>query len=347
MYRSCIFCAAPLGANESVEAFPVGRTVAFDGARGRLWAVCPKCARWNLAPLEERWEAIEQGERLFRDARLRAQSENVGLARLRDGTRLIRVGHAQPGELAVWRYGQGLLRRRQRLVVSAGTAAVLGGGGLLAVAGVVGGVIGAAFLAGIGYVASSFVEDMLDGERKTRVIHRLQPGETPHGRPLEVKGRHLIGAKLTRPAEGGGIAVALPAAVPAGAPPLVIQGAAGRRLLSRAMVHVNRHGGKKDWLESAIDRIGAHGTADEFLRDAAEREKLLLPFGDPSINPVDRLALEMAVHEDAERRAMEGELAGLEVMWREAEEIAALADRLPDGDADPPRIGGAAGDGAF
>ena len=36
---------------------------------------------------------------------------------------------------------------------------------------------------------------------------------------------------------------------------------------------------------------------------------------------VDRLALEMAAHEDSERRAMEGELAELEEAWREAEEM--------------------------
>jgi hypothetical protein len=43
---------------------------------------------------------------------------------------------------------------------------------------------------------------------------------------------------------------------------------------------------------------------------------------------VDRLALEMAANEDSERRAMEGELAELEAAWREAEEIAAIADNL-------------------
>jgi hypothetical protein len=41
-----------------------------------------------------------------------------------------------------------------------------------------------------------------------------------------------------------------------------------------------------------------------------------------------RLALEMAAHEETERRAFEGELALLEEAWREAEEIAAIADRL-------------------
>ncbi|UCF19392.1 MAG: hypothetical protein JSU87_15930, partial [Gemmatimonadota bacterium] len=41
-----------------------------------------------------------------------------------------------------------------------------------------------------------------------------------------------------------------------------------------------------------------------------------------------RLALEMAAHEESERRALEGELALLELAWREAEEIASIADRL-------------------
>ena len=45
--------------------------------------------------------------------------------------------------------------------------------------------------------------------------------------------------------------------------------------------------------------------------------------------PVEvRLALEMAAHEDTERRAMEGELKLLERQWREAEEVAAIADGL-------------------
>ena len=36
----------------------------------------------------------------------------------------------------------------------------------------------------------------------------------------------------------------------------------------------------------------------------------------------------MALHEEAERRAMQGELAELERAWREAEEIAHIADNL-------------------
>ena len=36
----------------------------------------------------------------------------------------------------------------------------------------------------------------------------------------------------------------------------------------------------------------------------------------------------MALHEEAERRAIEGELADLELLWRDAEEIAGIADSL-------------------
>jgi hypothetical protein len=46
-----------------------------------------------------------------------------------------------------------------------------------------------------------------------------------------------------------------------------------------------------------------------------------------------RLALEMTLHEDNERRALEGELGELEDRWREAEEVAAISDDmfLPSG----------------
>ena len=52
MYRTCMFCKKSLGTNEVVETFPVGRRLAFDPAKGRLWVVCAKCGRWNLTPLE-------------------------------------------------------------------------------------------------------------------------------------------------------------------------------------------------------------------------------------------------------------------------------------------------------
>jgi hypothetical protein len=48
-----------------------------------------------------------------------------------------------------------------------------------------------------------------------------------------------------------------------------------------------------------------------------------------ALENVDALALEIALHEESERRALQGELVALELAWREAEEIAAIADALP------------------
>jgi hypothetical protein len=62
-----------------------------------------------------------------------------------------------------------------------------------------------------------------------------------------------------------------------------------------------------------------------------------------------RLALEMALHEESERRAMEGELSDLERAWREAEEVAAIADNLtvpPSVEDELQRLKGTRGTGA-
>ncbi len=81
MYKTCMFCTRPLGTNEVIEYFPVGRRLAFDAERGRLWVVCRKCERWNFSRLEERWEAVEMCERLFRDTRIRVSTESRSTGR--------------------------------------------------------------------------------------------------------------------------------------------------------------------------------------------------------------------------------------------------------------------------
>src|SRR3954469_14036987 len=128
MYSTCIFCHSDLGRNESIEPFPIGGRLAFDAARGRLWVVCRKCERWNLTPVEERWEAIEECERLFRDTRLRVSTDNIGLARLREGLELVRIGEPQRPEMAAWRYGDQFGRRRTRHLLFTGGAVAAAAG---------------------------------------------------------------------------------------------------------------------------------------------------------------------------------------------------------------------------
>lgn len=125
MYTTCVFCNSALGANKVVEHFPVGRRLAFDAAKGRLWVVCRRCERWNLTPLEERWEAIEECEREFAGTKLRVATDNVGLARLVEGLELVRIGAPQRQELAAWRCGDQFGRRGRRMLAlaTAGVAA--------------------------------------------------------------------------------------------------------------------------------------------------------------------------------------------------------------------------------
>ena len=112
-----MFCKKPLESNEVVETFSVGRRLAFDAAKGRLWVVCRTCQRWNLTPLEERWEAVETCEKLFRGTRIRTSSENIGLARHPEGLELVRIGKPLRPEFAAWRYGDQFGRRRRRTMV--------------------------------------------------------------------------------------------------------------------------------------------------------------------------------------------------------------------------------------
>jgi hypothetical protein len=106
MYSSCLFCNSDLGSNTVLPTFPVGTRLAFDARQGRLWVICPACERWNLSPLDERWEAVEECERRFAATRIRYSTDNIGLAYLPEGLALVRIGPALKPEIAAWRYGR-------------------------------------------------------------------------------------------------------------------------------------------------------------------------------------------------------------------------------------------------
>jgi len=74
--------------------------------------------------------------------------------------------------------------------------------------------------------------------------------------------------------------------------------------------------------EAFLERVGA-GLAPLTGDKAVDKQAALKKLAAPT-----RLALEMALHEEQERRALAGELVELELAWRQAEEIAAIADDL-------------------
>lgn len=320
MYSTCVFCNQSLGANEALESFPVGRRVAFDAAKGRLWVVCRKCERWNLSPIEERWEAIEDCERLFRSTRARVSTEHVGLARVADGLDLVRVGRPMRPEFAAWRYGDQFGRRRRRTILyTAGAAAAFS-------VIVVGGAVTGAISAGVLSQAGNWVNIWVNG----RTVLKLR---TDDGRLIKLKNPDIRRARILPGSEPGNLAIT----VGRGRRAETFQGPEAERVASQIVPKLNAMGGRQSTVRDAVGQIEAMGGPDAFLASAYDRLQR-----DPALTTrrgrrhgslarlpsATRLAVEMALHEERERRALEGELEILEDAWREAEEIAGIADDL-------------------
>jgi hypothetical protein len=347
VYTTCLFCHADLGRNEVLDAFPVGRRLAYDQAKGRLWVVCRRCERWNLTPQEERWEAMEQAERLYRGTRLRAATDNVGLARLRDGTELVRIGTPLRPEFAAWRYGDQFGRRRNRQLLMAGGAVAVVSAFVVA-----GPVMGLFSMGGLGQVPNML--NLLNHARRSR--RRIAVNDEPGDRALAVS---LIGAARARlePDPDGGFALVVPAYAgeasgrwsatawrhrPADTR---LTGGAAVVAASRILPHVNQGGGGGPQVRAAVDLLDRAGGTDALFatlaRDARRHQSAFGWTRSANSGPgslgglavAARLALEMAAHEEQERRALDGELRELEAAWRGAEEIAAIADDLllPEG----------------
>lgn len=344
MYSTCLFCSRSLGSNEAIEEFPIGRRLAYDPAKGRLWVVCRRCERWNLSPLETRWEAIEACERDFRDTRLRVSTDNIGLARLPEGLELVRVGSPQRPEFAAWRYGDQFGRRRQRALLysAAGTAAV----GAV----VMGGAASGVGLGG-GWWAFHGVYQQWKNERTVARVRDLD------GNPIRVQQKHLLESRLLPSPGSDGWELEL-AHVPGWGkvrrktrPEYTrLHGDGGLRITGQVMARVNRRGGKEETVQNAVRRIEDVGHPEDYLREAARESERLRGVGAAALTakrrrgrsrashtrkgslealPADmRLAVEMATQEQAEREALQGELATLEAAWRAADEIAAIADDL-------------------
>ncbi len=338
MYSTCLFCNGALGSNETIEHFPVGKRLAFDAAKGRLWVVCEQCGRWNLTPLEERWEAIEECERTFRGTYVRVSTSNIGLARLRDGMELSRVGVPLRPEFAAWRYGRHFSTRRRRTqyiagagVAAAAAAAVTLGPTLVPALSL--GAISIVVIPGITTLMGAVpIVGMLaarDYIQHDRVVARLAADR----RVVTVRAKHLGDAELRVHGHDG------PAS-------LVVHHDGGwTEFNDTAAIHntgiliagANKYGADATRIEDAVRQIENAGDAGGFLSEASSRNgwrggkvmSLLNHYrglGAMKLSATERLALEMAVHEESERRAMEGELAVLESAWRNAEEIAAIAD---------------------
>ncbi len=324
MYRNCLFCHGDFGTNAAVEHLPIGRRIAFDAAQGRLWVVCRKCERWNLTPFDDRWEAIEECERLFRGTTMRLSTDQIGLARLREGTELVRIGEPLRPEFAAWRYGDQFGRRRVRhgLMVGAG---VVGVAGLILVPKLIGISIGGGGLYNI-------INPALQSIKARRTVARLPLDE---GVTLPVTQLQVEHTRLKPQVTGWGLHIPERKRTWAGKPRgdlVVLQGQAAQQALQKILPRVNRQGASRERVKEAVrvlegapstESLVGQVTASPTTYWTGKKEGYL-----QHLEPAVRLALEMGAHEDAERRWLSGELLELEEAWRAAEELAAIADKL-------------------
>lgn len=324
MYRTCIFCYQDLGQNQSIEACPVGRRLAYDPAKGRLWVVCRHCERWNLTPFEERWEALEDCERHYRGTRLRYSTANVGLARVGEGLELVRIGEPLRPELAAWRYGDQFGRRRRRYLVLTGLT-------LVSVPVVTVGAFSA--LAAIGVSGSLVLNSVLHTRnflRRKRTVTTLPPIETRSA--LKLTRAQLDEVQImSEGLEQWHLSIPASADILMG-DRLVLRGESALAALRHILPHINRGGGSRQVVSDAVQRL-------EEIPDApAQIWKMAAAAGRRWHGGLDhtlagqptehRLALEMLLREEHEERSLRGELWRLEREWRTAEEIASIADTL-------------------
>lgn len=319
MLTTCLACHKRFPANETVESFPVGRRIAFDPARGRLWAVCPSCARWTLAPFETRWEALEELERLTRDrARLLAETDNIGLLTVGD-IEIVRVGRANLREESWWRFGKEFAVRRKRA-----KRQVLKGK-----------IVDAALVmlaVGIPFWGLTDPDEWIGRARKKELGKDLWKGPLARcercGRPIERLRFRDFGLLDIRATAAGPFAVHVDCPRCEGRYAEegrggIITGVPAEHILRRTLAYRNFAGGSEATVEEAVGLVESYDSTEHLLRRVAEHGV-----------PIERMttkgsfALEIALNEDVERRLLEMELKELEARWRREEEVAAIADRL-------------------
>ena len=309
MYRTCAFCSGKLPGDGGPSGLGVGQRLAFDEWKARLWVICPKCSRWNLAPLDERLERIEALARAAAEGRVAAATEQVALIRWQHYD-LVRVGKPRRLEFATWRYGERLkARRREQLkfVVPVTVAAV---GIAVAVNVTAGGSLGV-FVWNMPNMARALYTGIV-GRRPVGVA---EPAICERcGTVLHLRARHIKYARVVGQGQADiALILSCPNCHSEGA---MLVGRDAQLALRQGLTYLALTRAGRQRVEDAARLVEGAGGPEQLIRDVARRELTLR-----SLAPERRLALEMAVDERAE-------VAELERQWRDAEELADIADGL-------------------
>jgi hypothetical protein len=307
MYTTCAFCNGKLDGDGGPSGLGVGRRLAFDEWKGRLWVICPRCSRWNLTPFDDRLERVEALARAASAGRLVASTEQIALVRW-ERYDLVRVGKPPRIELATWRYGERLrarARERAKVVIPLSLAAV----GLGVVANV-------ALGGGLGVVVwnlHNFTEQIYVTIVGRRPVTLVEPPACDRcGAVMLLRAKHVQHARLIAEARADlALLVSCPACHHEGA---LLTGDDAAQVLRQGLTYLNATRSGRRRAVDAAREVDHAGGADQLLREISRRDVTLR-----SLKSARRLALEMAVDEQLEVQALERQ-------WREAEELADIAD---------------------
>src|SRR5712691_10049036 len=307
MFSSCGFCNASFDGDGGPSGLGVGRRIAFDEWKGRLWVVCPRCSRWNLTPFDDRLERIEAVARAASLGRVAASTAQVSLIRWQRYD-FVRAGKPLRVELATWRYGERLRtrqRERMKVVIPLTVAAV----GLGIAANVAAG-------GGLGVFVWNLhrlVDQAYIGIVGRRKVVLAEPPICAHcGSLMELRARHVQHARIVPDAHAEvAVVLSCPKCRREGAQ---LTGSDAIQVLRQGLTYLNLDKGGRRRAEDAAREVDQIGGPDRLLHDVARRELTLR-----SLRAERGLALEMAVDERAE-------VEELERQWKEAEEIADIAD---------------------
>lgn len=322
VFNRCLVCATPFEANEELEHAPNGTRLAFDPSRGRLWAICQACRRWSLMPIEDRWEALEELERVTVDrAHLLSKTDNISLMRA-GPLEIVRVGKADLTEEAWWRYGKELAGRKRHWD-KMGVAGTLAAGAVVAGGWAAGGIS----MIGVWLIMSHGSDTLRDGARWLRF-----GGSAWRGRQRCANCGHDVRAVAFRdrnsmglfPAQGCG-QVELVSPCPkcglyreAG---LHLRGEEADRTLRRVLAYHHFAGASEQRVFKATRLIREAGSAQDLARIVVRDGKRL-----GELKRTGGIALEIAANEATEQHLLKLEVADLEAHWRREEELASIID---------------------
>ncbi len=318
MYRSCLICHGDLGENDAIPAIPVGRRFAFDPESGYIWIICPACEEWNLAPIDRRWDAVEQCEAAFAASTDRQKGSGTAIAAVGDAE-LVRIGSTDADGLATWRYADRLeARHRRKLAVGRrGNAVRVAVASTIVVTALI--AWGAAALPYIGFAILPALVAMgvVHEKRQTATIARLSG---PDGANIELRRRDIAEVWLVPGDDSWRLRLR---------GRLELEDMPGIHAARLILPMINWDVSAAQTLDKARQYVLTRGrTAHDVFLAASRRRGKNRKARIAKLDPHIRLALEIVANEESERQSIEFELDQLHEQWKSAHELAQIQDDL-------------------